>query len=258
MSDYLSEKSEVDWSSPGQLITLLNMTVVGILALFAMLALESINIQNEVALGKLEALAVDTSDTDSVDVEQHARAKDITNSDTSSETQADASKSEDDSKSNGKVMTMLAEVDEKLKNMDLRQQVGADEQFLQRVLNEMKENKTQRTMLGIKVDKQLLRRMFGASMAVFYIVMKDTVDRILAKMQAVAPPGFPIIRIADPEEEIVQYQCRLPSGMEALFMAAAAVVDSALNTTCTYNISVSATEITDNVRTRDRLDAIQP
>ena len=47
------------------------------------------------------------------------------------------------------------------------------------------EKKTHRTLLGIVVDKQLLRRVFGANMVVFYIMLKDTADRILAKLQTV-------------------------------------------------------------------------
>ena len=41
-------------------------------------------------------------------------------------------------------------------------------------------------------------------------------------------------------------QCALSTDMEALFMAAAAMIDSALNASCVYNISVSADAVVNN------------
>ena len=81
-------------------------------------------------------------------------------------------------------------------------------------------------------------------MAVIYVMLKDTIDRMLAKVQRLAPPGFPMIRIElDDEQDAVEEQCMLSPDMEALFMGAVAMLDNAMNQTCAYNVSVTASSV---------------
>ena len=249
ITKYFGVSGDIDWSDPGPLISLLNIGVVGALVFLAMLALERINLQDSKIVGKLEAVAVETADADSI--QSKIKSKKKGRKDESSKAGDDASDGQTDAVAEARsaIMQQIDGVAAALETVSIQQEVGADAELLQMILAEMRENLNQQTILGVVVDRTLIQRVFGASMAVIYVMLKDTIDRMLAKVQKLAPPGFPMIRIEfDEEDDAVEEQCMLSPDMEALFMGAVAMLDNAMNQTCAYNISVSASSVVDTGR----------
>jgi hypothetical protein len=102
--------------------------------------------------------------------------------------------------------------------------------------------RSEKKILGIMVDRTMLQRIFGASAAVAYLILKETADKMIAQAQSFAPPGFPMIAVPlfSDSDASESYECMLTESQQALIEATAA-----LNATCVYNITVGPGGIRD-------------
>lgn len=298
---YFGDSTSIDWTDPGPLISLLNMTVIGSLVFLAVAALERLNAQTEHILGVLDEVAIEVSRTTNVEQSVMERAMEAeaklgaldpedvglastwdgsTGNESTTGTHshlhtasrkgldekaelaeilAEAHETEVEVQQVERMLTSIGHhLDSKLNYLtgltqstdkamiDLitMQKLSSEAVYLANIMTELRDHPSLKTILGIVIDRQFLQRIFGASCAVAYLILKDAADTMLMQARNLAPPGFPGIMNDAWESEAVEsagvYECMLSPAQQALVEATAA-----LNASCTYNLTVGPSGIRD-------------
>ena len=97
---------------------------------------------------------------------------------------------------------VLRGVQTTLAKIESTQTVSSEAEYLDKFMAELRDNYNEKTILGVAIDRPLLRRIFGGSMAVVYIILKETIDQDLQQFQSLAPPGLPLpLSVLTPNQE---------------------------------------------------------
>lgn len=81
---------------------------------------------------------------------------------------------------------MMLAIDVHTNDIINRQEISTEYQYLQNIISELRDQAESKKIFGLVVDRPMLSRFFGGLVAVVYIILKDTADRIIAQY---APPS---------------------------------------------------------------------
>eukprot|EP01047_Picozoa_sp_COSAG01_P014699 COSAG01_NODE_721_length_14068_cov_479.648436_6_plen_160_part_00 len=79
----------------------------------------------------------------------------------------------------GRISEILKDVSRSISQVQLHQNLETESQFLQNIISALRDQSSPRKILGLLVDRELLQKIFGASVGVLYLVGKETFDQMI-------------------------------------------------------------------------------
>ena len=224
---YFGDSTNVDWSNPGGLFSLVNMIVLGALVFSALVALERINNETTKLLKKLDIVAVNVARISSVKQSVEERNNDDIKEEEEHSSLGELSANATDKmgeatrvfhrrkydefqkevvEQDDRTHAMLREAADakrelmfKVKEVINRQEVVSEYQYLINIMSELRDSTTMIRIIGVAIDRPMLTRIFGGVIAVLYVMLKHIIDTLVAKYSPAA--GIMAATMADPNAD---------------------------------------------------------
>jgi hypothetical protein len=207
LSQYFSDSTNIEWDNPGGIFSLLNMLVLCALLFLSLVALEKINAESKKLVRVLDEVGIEVSKISTVaqsarerlDAEKAQMQDDEEDDPASAELQRKLKEAEEQSLWSDDpalqsmqrrlrlVQTFQKQLASQIRDVTVntrailnRQEIQTEYQFLQTIMAELRDASDSRKIYGFVIDRVALTRIFGGVAVVFYLILKETADSLLA------------------------------------------------------------------------------
>eukprot|EP01047_Picozoa_sp_COSAG01_P002009 COSAG01_NODE_50_length_31487_cov_90.470243_11_plen_333_part_00 len=170
LTNYFGDAGAIDFSSsPGILISLFNLVVIGLFLMISMMALEKINMETSVLLRKMNQVAVELGKSleDNVydRMSEEERAKAVESAQLAAQLAA--------SNAPEHLQLRLADLNRVVNELQVREKLLMEQQFLLSIVQELRDTKSTKKIFGFAVDRNMLTKLFAGIGTCIYIILKE-------------------------------------------------------------------------------------
>ena len=165
-----SNSGPVDFStSPGILISLFNIVVIGFFLLIPMVAMEKINMETSVLLRKMNQVAVELGKSLEDNVYERMTEEQRTEVVGALKARTDPG----DGHAQQLTAQRLAELNQIATELQVREKLLMEQQFLLSIVQELRDTKSTKKIFGFAVDRNMLTKLFAGIGTCVYIILKE-------------------------------------------------------------------------------------
>jgi hypothetical protein len=185
LTNYFGGSEPVDFSaSPGILISLFNIVVVGFFLCVPMMALEKINTETTVLLRKMNQVAVELGKSLEDNVYERMSEDGRAMAVEQLRMLTAAAQSEEQ-----QVKYELSELNRIATELQIREKLMMEQQFLLSIIQELRDTKSSKKIFGFAVDRNMLTKLFAGIGTCVYVILREYFTQLLPSFGGTANSG---------------------------------------------------------------------